>query len=293
MKPFTLEEEERCGHIVSENIKKLWSVQMDLAKVLDRICKKYGIKYFAAGGTLLGTIRHQGYIPWDDDMDFHMLKEDYDRFCEVAANELEPPYTLQKTFNVTRIRNANTTACTKRDLQNAVPPYNFGIFIDIFPLYVVPNNKFSQKTHLLQLNMMRRARAAENKIAVQEYRGVGKPSFNHNTMILKAITLLNKEPLLERYHKLCAKYEGQNSGRVGDTSFMPYNPKFIWEKSWFDKIIYMPFEDMELPVPEEYDLVLTRQYGDWHKLVKGTAWHEMPIYDAENPFTYYLDQLGK
>ena len=89
------EEEVRCGHTVTSQIKKLWSVQIACLEQLKQICERHNIRYFVSGGTLLGVIRHKGYIPWDDDLDVVMFKEDYDRFCQVAPNELPPPMNFK------------------------------------------------------------------------------------------------------------------------------------------------------------------------------------------------------
>lgn len=80
---FSLSSEERCGHLVTEDMKKLWATQMQLLKELQRICKKHNIKYYAIEGTLLGAVRHNGYIPWDDDIDVGMPVKDFDKFCSV------------------------------------------------------------------------------------------------------------------------------------------------------------------------------------------------------------------
>lgn len=83
-----LKEENRDGYIVSPLMKKVWSVELDLLSELDRVCKKYDIKYYAAFGTLLGAVRNKGFIPWDDDIDVCMLRDDYARLKEVAKDEL-------------------------------------------------------------------------------------------------------------------------------------------------------------------------------------------------------------
>ena len=101
----------RCGWTVWPSTKRTWIVEMEMLAELDRICKKYDIKYFAEGGTLLGAVRHGGFIPWDDDVDIAMLREDYDKFCKVAPDEISAPLFFQDChtdnikFLFSRIRN--------------------------------------------------------------------------------------------------------------------------------------------------------------------------------------------
>lgn len=87
-------DEVRCGFFVTTYRKKLWNVQTQLIKEVERICRKYNLKYFAQCGTLLGAVRHQGFIPWDDDVDLAMPRPDYAKFIQVAPSELPPHYFL-------------------------------------------------------------------------------------------------------------------------------------------------------------------------------------------------------
>ncbi len=84
---MNLEEEIRDGYKVTAEMKKLWSVQMDILEQIDKICKKHNITYYADGGTLLGAVRHKGFIPWDDDLDVQMYRDDLEKFCKVAKEE--------------------------------------------------------------------------------------------------------------------------------------------------------------------------------------------------------------
>ena len=85
-----------CDFKVSTLRKKVWQAQLDMVKIFIDICDKYKLKYFAAGGTLIGAIRHNGFIPWDDDIDLMMPREDYEKFIKVAKEELKKePYFLQ------------------------------------------------------------------------------------------------------------------------------------------------------------------------------------------------------
>ena len=88
------QEEERCGYVVSAHMKKVWAVELDLLYQLQQVCEKYGIQYYASGGTILGAERHKGFIPWDDDIDIMMLRDQYDLLC-THADEFEDPYFFQ------------------------------------------------------------------------------------------------------------------------------------------------------------------------------------------------------
>ena len=86
------DEEGRCGFNVDRQRKEIWAVELDLLAEIQRVCKKYNIQYFADGGTILGTIRHKGFIPWDDDIDIAMFRDQYVKFCSIAKDEFKSPY---------------------------------------------------------------------------------------------------------------------------------------------------------------------------------------------------------
>ena len=138
-------EEIRCGWRVDEKTKRIWAVQLEMLDEVERICKKYGLKYFADSGTLIGAVRHQGYIPWDDDIDLAMLREDYETFLKVAPGELKEHLVLQTPYREknylrahAQLRNSRTTGCSREDRKAG---YNCGIFIDIFPLDAMPEGR--------------------------------------------------------------------------------------------------------------------------------------------------------
>ena len=93
-----LDEEVRNGYTVTSKAKRAWAVQIDLLIKLDEVCKKYGLRYFADSGTLLGAARDHGFIPWDDDIDVTMLRADYEKLKEVADKEFEYPYFYQDMY---------------------------------------------------------------------------------------------------------------------------------------------------------------------------------------------------
>ncbi len=293
---FNLEEETICDHLVTTDVKRLWAVQMDLAQQLRTICEKHKIRYYAGGGTLLGAVRHQGFIPWDDDMDFLMLKKDYDRFCEVAAQELSEPYCFQSSFAMSRIRNGNTTGCTIVELKNALPSTNLGIFIDIFPLFSIPDNRALRRVHRLQIYVMRAARRGEREILLKRQFGKLKwrDWLNPKVLLWKAMTAFGEKDLKKKYMNLCSKFESKECEEVGITSFLPYNDRYIWRKKIFtDKVTELPFENITVPAPLNYEEYLKKSYGDYHKFVKNAAQHAMPVFDAEKPYTEYLERIKR
>ena len=143
-------EEERCGFLVTEKRKKVWAVGMELLEQFDRVCKKHGLRYFVYYGTLLGAVRHQGYIPWDDDIDVVMFRDDYERFQLIASEEFTEPYFFQNSYTdcvlwpFSKIRDSRTTAIERRFTN--LRDFHHGIFMDVFPLDSVSdgiNEQFS------------------------------------------------------------------------------------------------------------------------------------------------------
>ena len=93
------EEEVRCGYLVTQKMKKVWAVGLNLLEQFDKICQAHGLRYYACYGTLLGAVRHQGFIPWDDDIDVAMFRDDYERLKLIAQEEISYPYFLQNSYN--------------------------------------------------------------------------------------------------------------------------------------------------------------------------------------------------
>ena len=116
-------EETRNGYTVSEKMKRVWAVELDLLAEFQRVCEKYNLTYYADSGTLIGAVRHHGYIPWDDDIDIVMKRDDFEKLVNVGAYEFQYPFFLQNSYSdkgffrgYARLRNSETTAITKQDV---------------------------------------------------------------------------------------------------------------------------------------------------------------------------------
>ena len=286
IKTDSIEPEVCCGHSITTQTKKVWRVELDLAQQLWRICKKHNIKYYAIGGTLLGAVRHEGFIPWDDDMDFGMFYPEYQKFCNVAASELEYPYAFDKNFTFVRIRRSDTTGCTEYELNHAGPTSNLGIFIDIFPIYKIPDSKIKRKIHGSVLKILRISNRkkdafikakAEGKLQVIDF-------VDPRVLIWKFVEFFSGD-LTKTYHDICAMFEKSNTKDCALTSFMLYRKMTILPR-WMYKggVIWMPFESIKVPAPRKYDAILRQNYGDYTVFVKGKAQHTIPICDPDVPY---------
>ncbi|MCD8124927.1 MAG: LicD family protein [Lachnospiraceae bacterium] len=134
-------------------LKELQKVQLECLDEIDRICKKHGIRYFLAGGTLLGAVRHQDIIPWDDDIDVMMLREDFEKFDAVAVQELDEKYFYQSNQTdpwyhspFPKIRRQDSVFMTK--YSERFPKMNQGIFVDIFVHDRTTSSRAGQKLHV-------------------------------------------------------------------------------------------------------------------------------------------------
>ena len=282
------DEEMRCGYLVTEKTKHVWAVQLDMLDEVDRICKKYHIPYFADSGTLIGTIRHKGYIPWDDDIDLVMMREDYERFIQAAAGEVKEPLFLQTVYTDKnylkghiQIRDSRTTGYNAEDKRAG---YHCGIFIDIFPLDGVPDSAWAMKLWRFQI------RTAWS-VLYTWYRFGYYPNATVFGRILHRIGALLQIPIptaFKWYEKLCARYSGKNTRYVCDTVFIADWEKNLWERAWFDSAVLMPFEDRQVPVPRGYDGRLKADYGEYLKPVQAPACHGDLVLDPYIPYKEFL-----
>lgn len=281
-------EELRCGYKVTAKAKKVWAVQLEMLDQVERICKKYGFNYFADSGTLIGTVRDKGYIPWDDDIDLVMLREDYEKFIQAAPGELPAHLTLQTAYREknylrghAQLRNSRTTGCNEEDAKAG---YNCGIFIDIFPLDNVPDNKLSARLWAFGIKLAWTVLYTWYRFDYYENRTLAGTLLNRLGKFLN----IPMEKAYGFYEGLCRKYEGKETKHVCDTVFIRFLEKNTWERSWFDEAVYMPFENRMIPVPKGYDGRLKKEYGDYMKPAQAPTMHGGLILEPEVGYEEYF-----
>ena len=151
--------EVRCGFHITAMMKRLWASQMEVLAWVDEICNKYGIRYIFCYGSLIGAVRHKGFIPWDDDIDIAMLRSDYDRFTEIVARELPPEFHTMSLlpgayppkemgFNINNGNKLDTSPAFLERFHGC--PYATGIDVFVFDRVPEDPDEFAYQDHLIQ-----------------------------------------------------------------------------------------------------------------------------------------------
>ena len=267
-----LKEEERSGHLVPQKKKEIWAIEIDLVAQLDHICNKYNLKYCVGAGTLLGTVRHKGFIPWDDDVDVYMLREDFDQLME-HSDEFQKPYFLQNSYNepnlmrsFARLRNTETLGATTREIDL---PIEKGIFIDIFPIDGISPSRFKDMVQKVKNRFWKDVCGCYN------YSKTTNKSkdirFRLKTGIYKCIAALfarNKGKAFRKFEQNLKKYSKDGTELWGNRTLIFDCPKSRRPYKDYADLIGMPFEFLSVPVPRAYDSMLRQQYGNYMETPK-------------------------
>ena len=289
------EEEERDGFLISSEMKHCWAAEMKILSVIDDICRRNNIRYFAYFGTLLGAVRHKGFIPWDDDIDIAFLREDYDRFQQIAEAEL-PDYLYFRSFRNSdresifpEIANGNSyqdLAHIDRKLFCECP---YIVGIDLYPIDWLPDNEESKtlQSRLLALALVALEVWQQKDSSEEDRREILDKVYRVMKVRIEQSETTEKD-IYELIDSILAMY-GPDDGcsRAGAQVI-----RCIGGASWdftipgksFDRLIYSPFEFIEIPVPVGYDDALRLTYGDYMTPVRGRAAHTYPFYANQKKY---------
>lgn len=279
-------EEIRSDFLVTEKRKKVWAAELNLLEEFDRVCKKHNLTWFADYGTLLGAVRHQGFIPWDDDLDISMFRDDYMKLLDIASDEFKEPYFFQNAYTdnmiwaFSKLRDSRTTAIEFPDMKEM----NQGIFIDIFPL----DDTYGKISPIFRIQAELWITIIQPERIIQE---LNKPN---PALILEPDLLID---LLQNYdvRQRLLEFEKFNLSHFGKSDKINFitdeicNLSVSRNKEYYEEIIYLPFENITVPAPKGYEEVLSLMYGDWHQFVQNGSYHEGIFFDPDNPYTKYYD----
>ena len=286
------EDEIRDGFYVPSMIKRAWATELDVLCEVDRICRKYDIKYYAEWGTLLGAVRHAGFIPWDDDLDIGMMRTDYRKFCEVAPKEFNDGFQIftfntQKNFHhfLARVVCRNRICFEDEHLRRFHGfPYIAGI--DIFVHDNVSDDAaLQEKCEKIAGYVIAVADAIGDRKfnKIQEMEALKKINEMLNT---DCVSMDDKEQeriaLYNLAENVLASFEHEECMEM--TQMMPhslYGRHLRIPKKFYEKLVRIPFENTTIPVPVGFDAMLKRRYGDYMRLVGNVGGHDYPFYESQ------------
>ncbi len=301
-----LQPEIRENFYIDSTMKTVWAATLDLLQTIAEVCDRHGLEWYAAYGTLLGAIRHEGFIPWDDDLDIWMKRADYQKMLEVLPGELPEEYHVLSPQTEEGYEQFHTCVVCGEGIS-IEPQYlarhygcPFRVGVDIFPLDYLPRDQELRKR---QKNIFLLAKRTAQTI--QEYRSLPQTSQEERDQHLQEIKegirfleghtgLKVERALLEpgQWDKaVSAVYRIANEAvrwcpeqdaddLVMYRDYANYEKK-IFPKEWFDEAWGASFENVMLPIPWKYDEILRCIYGNYQVRHRGGTSHDYPYYEKQ------------
>lgn len=282
----------------NENVRATQRVLLKMLAVFQDVCEKYGLRFFLIYGSLLGAVRHSGFVPWDDDADVAMAREDYQKLMEIAEEAFPAPYFLQTMYNeegvffggYSKLRDSSTTALDKKNWAHGC---NQGISLDIMPI----DNAYN--IDRLNLRMLKEQCRCQRMLLARAYGDMGRP-FDVSKLSWKKI------------RRQAAKYTWRQLCEMLDRSFMACDQKEggvkaifthytgglhyrCYDQHDFDSVIKMEFENLLLPVPGNYRHCLSVNYGEEYLRYPAVAErkrHHQTYIRTDVPYDLFLRRLN-
>lgn len=284
------QEEEKEGFVVSSMMKRAWAAQLELLEEIKRICKLLEISYFADWGTMLGAVRHQGFIPWDDDLDIGMLRKDYMIFIEKAPKLLEHWYELKSvnydpTHDIVKARLINGRHMNfERSFLEKFHNCPYVVGIDIFPVDNLPVDKNKEDELIKSLKFLLKVEASipEEPPYGEEIIDLMKDMEKTFGVQVNYGNRLRHE-VKKVFDSLSAYYMDERTPEV--TCMLAQaagRQEYRCDRNWYDNFLEMEFENTSIPVPVGYDGILKLDYGEDYMVPKNLgASHEYPFYKEQ------------
>ncbi len=249
--------------LTNEELRQMQLIQLDLLCEIDRICKKCNIRYNIIAGTLLGAVRHKGYIPWDDDADTAMLRDEYNKFRIACETELDKSKYFFEDHVTTNGYRWGFGRLMRRDtlyVRNGQEhmPYEQGVFVDVFPLDGVPDNYFLRCLHCFKCFCIRKTM----------WSAVGRIS-DKRAFMRMWFSLLYKIPektLFNIYEKFIESSNRKKTEYVRILTFPTPNKAYGYKRKWYEKSAPIEFEGKVFDGIAEYDEYMTFKFGNYMQL---------------------------
>ena len=284
-----LKSEVRDGYYIPAKMKRGWATMLTVLDEIDIVCKRHGLKWWIDWGSLIGTVRHKGFIPWDDDLDISMSRKDFDVFNRIANQELPTGYYAYSiesdpTYRGYSIRVANSKKISYEESflnDNYGFPYMSGV--DIFCIDYIPSDpekkeelrKLIREIDMLAASIDVKKRRSEVPVFHKALRDISrslKVSFNSEDPI--AVQLYR---LSDRLMASVKREEAEMSACMGMYALRD-NFRAVFPKEYYEELVMLPYEFTEVPAPLHYDEMLKHIFGNYMKPYRGGGLHDFPFY---------------
>ncbi|MCR5216700.1 MAG: LicD family protein [Lachnospiraceae bacterium] len=280
----------REGFEVKSMMKKAWAGQLEVLEEIRKICARHDLTWFADYGTMLGAVRHRGFIPWDDDMDIGMTRDHLNAFVRYAKEELPQGYKilamdLEPEYDSLIIRVVNGTEVSmnlERLEKYHGCPYVLGV--DIFPYDYLSRNQEERELHLQLMEIILRA---VDTITAPEISKEEVEAYLSQVEELTGCTIDRNKPLtvamIGLAEKLGSIYGPEDGDEVTGIWRIILQKNYSFPKEWFAKenLVEMPFENVTVPVSKFFDPILTLKYGSNYMTPKMVMDHDYPFYKGQ------------
>ena len=297
-------DEERCGFIVSSLMKRCWAAQLHVLEDFDRVCSKHGLKWYAFCGTLLGAVRHHGFIPWDDDIDVCMLRGDYNMFLHYSRKEMQGYYidtydnansdvgTFTHALGITRINNTRN-ADFNPDFLKKYYGFPYFVGIDLYPLDYVPKDAVEYDT---VINIYKFILAVCIKYKMENWPGFITPDPAYGEINLEnayaslenatGVKVDKNGDVLAQLNRLAENLASYTKSKDSDNVACMANMVFdhrnmIFPKEAFAKRVEVPFEGGSIYIPADYNVILSKNYGSGYMTPNTKVPHDYPYYKKQ------------
>lgn len=251
-------------------IKEIQEVSLEILHTVAQICEKYHFRYTLVYGTLIGAVRHKGYIPWDDDVDIMMPRPDYDKFLDYFKKNNEK-YPNLKLFNHKEVKSYPymiSRICDDRYTikTNNEKPCGMGIFIDIYPYDGLGMTKKESVSFGLKGDHLSSLCFLASRLHFEPHDN--KKWFEKILLFFAYVyaKTLGKDYFQRKLEKMANVKSYDESNYIGCVTWLSWGEKDIFKREWFDETIMTKFEKYQFRIPKEYDKILRHEYGDYMKL---------------------------
>lgn len=287
------QKEVRNDFKIASMMKRAWAGQLEVLQVIREICEKHDIKWFADYGTLLGAVRHQGFIPWDDDMDIGMTRDQLNKFIYYAKDELPEGFKLlcmdlEPEYDSLIVRVVNSTVVSLDEVRMKKfhgCPYVLGI--DIFPMDYLSRDPEERALHLELVNIILGAvdsltSPETTQEEVEEYLAQVEELLGSKIDRTRSL----KSALLSMVEKLSSIFGPEDSDEVTGIWRLIWQENFVFPKEWFTDLVELPFEVVTVPAPANYHEVLRLKIGEDYMTPICYETHDYPFYKKQEDMIF-------